>query len=106
MLGEILLDELRERQRLREAVCSAQLVERALERRLRVLLAGEAAVLDSLRAATADAVPVGPLVTAVASNGCELEYLSLLDHPTLLVRLPIRGRWRFDGSQGVDRCAR
>ena len=80
MLGEIALHQLRERQRARDAALPAKALELALERLARVLLGGEPASLDSLRASAADAEAVRPEPFTVASAGCELEHLSFLEH--------------------------
>ncbi|HLF00106.1 MAG TPA: hypothetical protein VI540_09430 [Gaiellaceae bacterium] len=80
VLVEVSLDELGEREHPRAAVGSSQLLECSLERRPRILFAGKAAALNSLRVASAGAVAMCPKLAAVASDGCELEDLSLLDH--------------------------
>jgi len=83
VLGEVLLAE---GERPGEPVPAPQPLKRALEGGPRVLLAREAAALDSLRTASGGPIAVRPQLATVASSGCELEYLSLLDHQNLLVR--------------------
>jgi len=60
VLGELAFDQRGARQRARDAALPAKELDLALASLARVLLGGEPASLDSLRAAAADAKPVGP----------------------------------------------
>jgi hypothetical protein len=81
VLGEILLDELGERQHSPVALPATEPFQCPLERRPRILLAWKAAALDPLRGAPAGAVAVRPQWLPVAGPRVELEDLTLLQHP-------------------------
>lgn len=77
MLGEIDVDEIRERWRLSESLLAAELLERPLERLGRRLPGCEPAALHASRVAAAKPVPIGP---ATAAATLERKHLPLLDH--------------------------
>jgi hypothetical protein len=81
VLGEIGLDQLRQRQRARDPALPADTLKLAFERLARIRLRHEPASLNSARPATADAEAVRPQSLAIASAGRQLEHLSLLQHP-------------------------
>jgi hypothetical protein len=89
VLAEIFVDERREGEPASDPVPTSVLLQRSLQRRLRIRVASEAAALYPLRVAPARPIAVGPELAAVASNGCELEDLSLLDHENLLLVDPL-----------------
>jgi hypothetical protein len=90
VLAEIALDQLRQRQRARDAALAANALELALERLARILLRREPTSLNSLRAAAADAEAVRSQALAIASAGRQLEHLSLLKHPGITPSLKSR----------------
>jgi hypothetical protein len=89
VLGEIDADELPQGRRLNQTSFTAKPFERALERLHGRLLGREAATLDTLRPATAGAVPIRP-PGHTAITGVEREHLSLLHKGSLLSSPPLR----------------
>lgn len=100
MLAEVLVDKRFQGEPSSDSAPTAMLLQRSFECRPRVRLGSEAAALDALRVAPAGPVAVGPALAAVASDGCELEDLSLLDHEILLLFIdPLR---EPDGHASAD----
>jgi hypothetical protein len=82
-LGEVLLDELLQRQRAADAFLSTEMFERPFECFRRVTLGGEASPLQPSRTRTAGPVPVRPYRAAVDRALLELEDLTLLHRQSL-----------------------
>ncbi len=103
VLTEILLDELPQRHRPRDAPLTSQPLERALERLPRILLRSEPAVLDPPRPAPADTATVRPQPPTIPTTRRQFEHLSLLQHMRSLLssRPPQPGFSANCGSHGV-----
>src|SRR4051812_38838451 len=83
VLGEVLLDELLQRQRAADAALSAEMFERSLECFCRVTLRGEPPPLQTPRPRTAGPVAVRPDRAAVDGAPLEHEDLPPLHHRSL-----------------------
>jgi hypothetical protein len=80
VLGEVLLDELGEREHPPGSLWAAMLLECPFERRPCIPLTCEAATLDPPRGAPTGAIAVRPKRPAIAASRREFEDLTLLDH--------------------------
>jgi len=83
VLGEVLLDELLQRQRAANALLPAEMFERPFECFRRVTLGGEASPLQASRTRAVGPVAVRPYGAAVDSTLLELEDLTLLHRRSL-----------------------
>src|SRR6266536_1667175 len=83
MLGEVLLDELLQRQRAADALLPPAMLERPFECLRRVTLGGEASSLKTSRTWTAGPIPVRPYRAAVDRALLELEDLTLVQPAVL-----------------------
>jgi hypothetical protein len=83
VLGEVLLDELLQRQRAADTFLSAEMFERPFECFPRVTLRGEASPLQPSRTRTAGPIPVRPYQAAIDRALLELEDLTLLHRRSL-----------------------
>jgi hypothetical protein len=80
VLGEVLVDELGQRHRVRAATCEP--AELALQRVARFALAGKAAALHARRVSSVQAEAVGPQGLSVDTDRLECKYLALVAHCT------------------------
>src|SRR6266540_232081 len=88
VLGEVDVDELAQRRCLDQTTLALEPLERPLEGFDRGLFRFEAAALYTFRAATADAIAVGPALTLIASPRPQPEDLTLLEHHRSLLSGP------------------
>jgi hypothetical protein len=83
VLGEVLLDQLVQRQRAADALLPTDTFERPFECLRRVTLGGEASPLQTSRTRTVGPIPVRPYWAAVDGALLELEDLTLLHRRSL-----------------------
>jgi hypothetical protein len=95
MLGEILIDELGERDRPPDPALATQPLERPLQRRPRIPLAREATPLHPLPIPSTDPIAVRPQRRPLQARRCQPEHLTLLNHVDHPFKAPI-AEWYKD----------